>query len=120
MRRAWERNGEKYDGVCFLHRRRCQVRRKKRARAAMFSKNSLFFPVQVWYLGRTTRLPPTSKLIAGVNVDYVLRLCVYADLYVCSRVQVRSYGKYMHIVHPAIKLFPRSLPFAFLFLGVLT
>lgn len=48
-------------------------------------KNAFFFPfVQVWYLGRTTRLPPTSELIAGVNVDYVRRLCICADLYVCA------------------------------------
>lgn len=66
-------------------RRRCEAGGKKRAPAAVyFEKNAFFSSVQVWYLGRTTRLPPTSELIAGVNVDYVRRLCICGDLYVCA------------------------------------
>lgn len=103
MCRTWEWKTGESAAVCFL-RRRCEARGKKRAPAAVYFEKRLFSSVQVWYLGRTTRLPPTSDLIAGVNVDYVWRLCICADLYVCAGALLPR----IHVHRASNKLFARS------------
>lgn len=52
---------------CFLHRHR-----RWKSLKSVFSLPS----TRAWYLGQATHLPLISKLIAGVNMDYVLHLCL--------------------------------------------
>jgi len=111
MFKAWEWNGDawKCDAV-FLPSFVVAKREERNARHGIFfTLKNAFFPVYVWYLGRATCLPPTSESIAGVNVDYVRRLCICADLYVYSRVSTAN---------TCASNFLLTSPFAFFFPGV--
>jgi len=90
MFKAWEWYGRKCDAVLLPSFVVAKPEERNARRGIFFTVKNAFFPVYVWYLGRATRLPPTSELIAGVNVDYVRRLCICADLYVYSRVSTSN------------------------------
>lgn len=59
---TWKKNRRKFSDA-FFHR-------EKKEKCELPLLRKILFFLHAWYLGQSTYLPPTSKLIADVNVDY--------------------------------------------------